>query len=88
MTSFGSPPTATVPLRVKGRSPWVWALRRALLGITILVVSIGGAAWLLYAAIDPDAEAGTEARAALRKSAISEEASPRSSVTTTGSLAR
>ena len=31
-----------------------WAVRRALLGIAILVVAMGGAAILLYASIDPD----------------------------------
>ncbi len=31
-----------------------WALKRALLGLAILVVMFGGGAWLLYATIDPD----------------------------------
>lgn len=31
-----------------------WALKRALLGIMILVVMFGGGAWLLYATIEPD----------------------------------
>lgn len=31
-----------------------WALKRALLGIMILVVMFGGGAWLLYTTIEPD----------------------------------
>lgn len=31
-----------------------WALKRAIIGITILVVMFGGGAWLLYATIEPD----------------------------------
>jgi hypothetical protein len=31
-----------------------WVLRRALLGIAILFVTMGGVAWLTYASIDPD----------------------------------
>ncbi len=31
-----------------------WALKRTILGIVILTVVIGGAAWLTYATIDPD----------------------------------
>lgn len=34
----------------------VWALKRALLGIIILVVSLGSLAWLTHAAIDPNFE--------------------------------
>jgi hypothetical protein len=34
-----------------------WALRRALLGLFILVVSVAAAASLLYASIDPEVEA-------------------------------
>ncbi len=55
--------TTTTPSRVEGqdvvalRVPTLgWALRRTLLGILILVVSVGGAACLLYASIDPDEE--------------------------------
>lgn len=33
-----------------------WALKRAVLGIVILVVSIGCLAWLTHAAIDPTLE--------------------------------
>lgn len=88
MTTFGAPPAAKPALRVNGQSPLGWALRRALLGLAILAVSIGGAAWLLYAAIDPDVEAGAEARAALRKSTILEEPDTRAAVTTTGSVPR
>ena len=31
-----------------------WVMKRALLGIAILVVSMGSVAWLTYASIDPD----------------------------------
>lgn len=31
-----------------------WALRRAALGLLIMIVGCGGAAWLLYASIEPD----------------------------------
>ncbi len=34
-----------------------WALRRALLGLFILAVSVAAAASLLYASIDPEVEA-------------------------------
>jgi hypothetical protein len=55
--------TATAPARVEGtnvvvmRTPTLqWALKRALLGIVILFVTIAAAASLLYASIDPDVE--------------------------------
>jgi hypothetical protein len=35
-----------------------WALKRALLGIAILVVAMGSVAWLTYASIDPNLERG------------------------------
>ena len=57
--------TTTTPLRVEGdavaplNTPTLgWALRRALLALLILSVTIAGSAWLLYASIDPDEEAG------------------------------
>lgn len=56
--------TATTPSRVEGENvvtlnvPTLgWALRRTLLAILILTVSIGSAACLLYASIDPEEEA-------------------------------
>ncbi len=33
-----------------------WFLKRAIIGIAILVVSIGGMAWLTHASIDPSQE--------------------------------
>ncbi len=83
-STFGSQPANGKSLLVNGRSPWVWALRRAVAGILILVVTVGGAAWLLYATIDQEAEASTEARA-LRKTVIETPARPTSAslVTTT-----
>lgn len=62
--------TTTTPTGVEGgevvalRAPTLaWALRRTLLGIVILTVTISCAAWLLYASIDPDVEAAPAARA-------------------------
>ncbi|MBL8565923.1 MAG: hypothetical protein JNM89_09415 [Hyphomicrobiaceae bacterium] len=40
-----------------------WAVKRALLGLTILVVMFGGGAWLLYATIDPDRADASETAA-------------------------
>ncbi len=37
-----------------------WALKRALIGICILAVSVGGIAWLLHATIDPNLDARAE----------------------------
>ncbi len=34
-----------------------WALKRALLGISILVIGVGGLAWLTHAAIDQNSDA-------------------------------
>jgi hypothetical protein len=31
-----------------------WVMKRALLGIAILFISMGSVAWLTYASIDPD----------------------------------
>lgn len=31
-----------------------WVLRRSLIGVIILVVAMGGLAWLTYASIEPD----------------------------------
>lgn len=55
--------TTTTPSRVDGgdiaplRMPTLgWALRRVALGILILVFSVTGSAFLLYASIDPTEE--------------------------------
>ncbi len=60
--------TTTTPSRVEGdtvavlRVPTLgWALKRALLGILILFISVAGSACLLYASIDPDEEAAPAA---------------------------
>lgn len=37
-----------------------WAIRRAVLGIVIMTVTVAGAACLLYFTIDPEAEARAE----------------------------
>jgi hypothetical protein len=56
--------TTTAPARVEGTNVVVlqaptlqWALKRTLLGIVILFVTIAAAATLLYASIDPEEEA-------------------------------
>jgi len=36
-----------------------WALKRALIGMLIFLVVIGGAAWLLYATIEPESADAT-----------------------------
>jgi hypothetical protein len=63
--------TTTTPDRVEGtnvvvlRTPTLqWALKRTLLGILILFVTIAAAATLLYASIDPELEQGQPALAA------------------------
>ena len=55
--------TTTTPARVEGTNVVVlqaptlqWALKRTLLGIVILFVTIAAAASLLYASIDPEEE--------------------------------
>jgi hypothetical protein len=56
--------TTAAPARVEGTNIVVarptptlqWALKRTLLGIVILFVTIAAAATLLYASIDPDEE--------------------------------
>lgn len=40
-----------------------WFLRRSLIGIAILLVAMGGLAWLTYASIDPDPEDDAAAKA-------------------------
>lgn len=46
-----------------------WFLKRSLIGIAILMVAMGGLAWLTYASIDPDADgdAGPTSAKALRE---------------------
>jgi hypothetical protein len=39
-----------------------WALRRAVLGLAILLTAAGLSAWLLHASIEPDASTGAGAR--------------------------
>jgi hypothetical protein len=39
-----------------------WALRRAALGLLILLTVAGLSAWLLYASIEPDGASGPGAR--------------------------
>ena len=58
-------PTTTTPERVEGtnvvmlQAPTLqWALKRTLLGLVILFVTIATAATLLYASIEPEQEIG------------------------------
>jgi hypothetical protein len=41
-----------------------WAVKRALLGIAILVLAMGSVAWLTYASIDPDVDGNGEPNSA------------------------
>lgn len=41
-----------------------WFLKRSLIGIAILMVAMGGLAWLTHASIDPDGDGSLEPRAA------------------------
>ncbi len=55
MTATTTPPAKTATSLPTG-SVTAWAVRRALLGLLILTVTIGGSAWLLHASIEPTAE--------------------------------
>jgi len=61
MTSTASEDAARKALRLQGHSPWVWALRRAVLGLFIMTVVIAGFAWLLHSAIESEAVASAGA---------------------------
>lgn len=41
-----------------------WALKRALLGIVIITVAMGGVAWLTYASTEPDGDITGPAKSA------------------------
>lgn len=41
-----------------------WFLKRSLIGIAILLVAMGGLAWLTYASIDPDSDGEADPRSA------------------------
>jgi len=61
MTSATASDTATdAPIADDiSRLTLAWALKRTLLGVAILIIFIGGMAWLMHAAIDPTADART-----------------------------
>lgn len=44
----------TEPNQTVGSLSLGWALKRAALGLLIMAIGCGGAAWLLYASIEPD----------------------------------
>lgn len=54
---------------------WTWFLKRSLLGIAILLVAMGGLAWLTYASIDPDLD-GDIAPKSAKSAASSAQAVP------------
>lgn len=56
------PPPATVQLQPVELKTLGWALRRAALGLAILLVATGLAAWLFYASIEPDGVSGPGAQ--------------------------
>jgi len=41
-----------------------WFLKRMLVGIAILLIAMGGLAWLTYASIDPDVDSDAAAQSA------------------------
>ncbi len=41
-----------------------WFLKRMLVGVAILLIAMGGLAWLTYASIDPDVESDAAAQSA------------------------
>lgn len=53
----GASPVQGVPVRPV---TWRWVLRRALIGIAILLVAMGSLAWLTYASIDPELDGAPE----------------------------
>jgi hypothetical protein len=52
--------TSGVPQRQPQIATLGWALRRAALGLVILLTTVALGAWLLYASIDPDEAAAAE----------------------------
>lgn len=54
--SMGTIPEQAEPGIAAAKFGLMWALKRALLGTAILVVALGGLAWLTHAAIDPSLE--------------------------------
>lgn len=52
--------TTEATTAVRSRATAAWVLRRAMIGIAILCVAVGGSAWLLHASIDPSAEAAPD----------------------------
>jgi len=68
LTSWGTAPTVEdgpVPVQLAHPPQLMtlgWALRRAALGLAILLTVAVLSAWLLYASIEPDSSAGPGAR--------------------------
>ncbi len=56
MSEVTRPAVATI----QGMSPMRWALRRSLLGLTIMLLGVAGAACLFYFTIDAEAETRAE----------------------------
>lgn len=55
-TTASEPTSLSSATSLSSGSVTAWAIRRALLGLLILTVTIGGSAWLLHASIEPSAE--------------------------------
>lgn len=67
LTSWATVTSAVVPeISTPAQPPQLmtlgWALRRAALGLLILLTMAGLSAWLLYASIEPDGTMGPGAR--------------------------
>ena len=57
-----SPPVQPVQVQAVELKTLGWALRRAVLGLAILLIGTGFFAWLLYASIEPDGTRGPGAQ--------------------------
>lgn len=57
-TPTGPPPTGPTGLPPPHLRSFGWVVRRALLGMAVLIVVAAGGAWLLHAGIDAGAEPG------------------------------
>jgi hypothetical protein len=58
----GTVPEVSAPARPPQLMTLGWVLRRAALGVLILLTVAGLSAWLLYASIEPDGASGPGAR--------------------------
>lgn len=68
--NFSATPQSAATSLVRPAPTLGWAIRRAVLGIVIMTVTVAGAACLLYFTIDPDTEARAEGDASRAKPAV------------------